>query len=299
MNHSLKTLAMTAVLGLSATAASAQHTGLVLFGEPNQAGLDLPQDRQAVHPLTAPYYHEDSFVTTDLRAWYLNHQFPSNSAIGGGSANVYALQIRAALTDTLQLVAYKDGYLDFDSGLVDDDGWNDLAAGIKWAFIQDWESDLHAAVGIGYQFGIGDDDVLQQDDDLRIWGSANKGYGRLHVGATVNLLIPTEGDAGFGNSTRLLWHFHSDYYIEEWVSAVIEFNGFHTINEDDTRPLTFSGVDVANLGGGQGEDTVAMGVGGELRVIEGVDLRGAFEFPLTNQDDLFGTRFTISAVYSF
>lgn len=65
----------------------------------------------------------------------MNHQFPGNSPIGGGDANVYALQIRAALTDSLQFVAYKDGYVDFNSGAVDDSGMNDLGAGIKWAFL--------------------------------------------------------------------------------------------------------------------------------------------------------------------
>ena len=111
--------------------ADAQHAETVLFGEPNAAGLALPAERTAVHPLTAPYYNEDAFVTSDLRFWYVNHQFPGNSILDGGDATVYALQIRAALTESVQFVAYKDGFVDFNTTPIEESGMNDLAAGIK------------------------------------------------------------------------------------------------------------------------------------------------------------------------
>ncbi|MBI1336486.1 MAG: hypothetical protein GC164_05940 [Phycisphaera sp.] len=284
-------------LGLAPSTASAQHAGFVLFGEPNEAGRSLPAERVAVHPVTSPYYHEDSFVTTDLRAWYIYHNFPKGTL--GGSANVYALQIRVALTDTLQLVAYKDGYTDFNTAAVPGDGWNDLAAGLKWNFLQDWESDLHAAVGVGYQFGSGEKKVLQSDDELRLWASVNKGFNRLHLGATINLLIPTDGEDPFGDSTRLFWHLHADYFVCQWFSPVIEFNGYHTIDDGKNKPLPFSGLDVASLGGGQGQDVITIGFGGEIRPCEHFSLRAAFETPLLKNDGLFGHRVTVSAVVPF
>lgn len=42
-----------------------------------------------------------------------------------------------------------------------------------------------------------------------------------------------------------------------------------------------------------------MGVGAEFRPAPNLGLRGAFEFPLTRNDDLFGTRWTASLVFSF
>jgi hypothetical protein len=153
--------------------ATAQHANTVLFGEPNPAGTALPAERTAVHPVTAPYFNEDAFVTSDLRAWYVQHEFGSTL---GGSASVAALQIRVALTEDIQFVAYKDGFVDFKDNAIDDSGMNDLAAGIKWAFLQDWESDMHAAVGIGYELGIGDEEVLQDDDEVRVWASYNNGW---------------------------------------------------------------------------------------------------------------------------
>lgn len=174
-------------------------------------------------------------MTTDVRAWFVHHDFPDGSAIGGGDAQVYALQIRAAITDTLQLVAYKDGWVNFDSGAVNDDGLNDVAAGLKWNFLRDWNADLHASVGVGYEIGLGDDEVLQGDDELRIWGSVDKGLGRLHVGATAKLLLAVGGEDAVGDADRIHWHARADYWSCEWFSPVVEFNGYHVISEGDNR----------------------------------------------------------------
>jgi len=279
--------------------AAAQHAETVLFGEPDLAGLELPNERRAVHPVTAPYYNEDAFITTDLRFWYVNHQFPGNSVIGGGDAQVYAVQIRAALTDSVQFVAYKDGYVDFDSGAVEDTGMNDLAAGIKWAFLQDWETDTHAAVGVGYELGIGDKEVLQDDEEFRFWASYNQGYDRWHLGANVNLTFPTGSEDALGDSDRLSWHLHADYRYSEAFSPVFEVNGYHTLSEGNNRPLPFNGVDVANLGGGDGEDVVTGAVGAEVRPAEDIGVRLAYESPLTDNEDLFGYRWTFSMIWSF
>lgn len=279
--------------------ATAQHTETVLFGEPDPAGLALPAERVAVHPLTAPYFNEDAFITTDLRAWYVNHQFPGNSIISGGEANVYALQIRAALTENLQFVAYKDGFVDFNSGAVNETGWNDLAAGIKWAFLQDWENDAHAALGVGVELGTGDRDVLQDDEEFRVWASYNKGVDYWHFGGNVNFTFATGTEDALGDSDRVSWHLHADYFVSPTFSPVIEVNGYHTLSEGNNRPLPFSGVDVANLGGGDGEDVITVGLGGEYRPADGLGLRAAYESPLTDNIDLFGYRWTLSAVWSF
>jgi len=294
-----RVLSVIAVSIATAATASAQHTSSVLFGEGAAAGLSLPAERRAVHPITAPYYNEDAFITTDLRAWFVNHQFPGNSPIGGGDADVYALQIRAALTERLQFVAYKDGYVDFDSGAVEDTGWNDVAAGLKWAFLQNWESDLHAAVGVGFEFGVGDEEVLQSDEEVRVWASVNKGFGRFHVGANVNALMAAGSEDALGDSDRLTWHLHADWFATETVSPVVEINGYHTLSDGDNAPLPFSGVDVANLGGGEGEDVITAALGGEFRPAEGFGLRAAYESPLTDNEDLYGYRWTVSVVWSF
>lgn len=292
----LFTLAGALALACS-TQAMAQHAKFTLLGESKDEGLTLAPERQAVHPVSAPYYNEDSFVTTDARAWFAYHSFPKSIALDGGSAKDYALQVRVAINDQFQIVAYKDGYLDFDSGLIKDSGWNDLAAGLKWNFLQDWKSDLHAAVGAGYQFAIGDPSVLQNDQEVRLWASVNKGFGKLHLGANVNYLIATGDEDPLGSGDRITWHLHADYWACKFFSPVLEINGFHTINDGDNAPLPFSGADVANLGGG--DDLVTAAVGLEIRPIENVSLRTAYETAISDGEDLYGYRWTFSAIYSF
>jgi hypothetical protein len=82
-----------------------------------------------------------------------------------------------ALTEKLQLVAYKDGFSKFTGGELNGyDGWNDIALGIKYALVQDWANEYHLAFGVGYEFDWGNSEVLQNTDELRLWISENKSF---------------------------------------------------------------------------------------------------------------------------
>ncbi|MGZ0656959.1 hypothetical protein ACWPKO_05020 [Coraliomargarita sp. W4R53] len=301
MNSKIQTLASLGLLALGYTL-NAQG-GFVLFGD---SDVEIAAEQKAVRPISAPYFHEDSFVTTDVRAWYVEHNFDSDTKAitNNGSVTVMALQLRVALTESLQFVAYKDGYTEFDdAGALDDNsGWNDIGAGIKWAFIQDWENQFHMAAGIGYEFSFGDSDVLQDSDELRLWLSANKGFDKLHLGATVNaILSEDDSDSLLGNSDMITLHLHADYYLTEWFSPVLEINGYLAQDEAPAAlsAIDFSGVDAGSLPGGEDNDTYTVALGGEIRVIDGLGLRVAYETELNDNDSLFGDRWTVSAVYEF
>lgn len=289
-----------AALGAAASfapSAQAQNSSqFTLLGSPSAQGAAIPPEQQFVHPITDPYFHEDSFITTDARAWFVYHKFPEGGAINGGDAKVYAVQFRLAITDRLQLVAYKDGYTDFSSGLLDASGWNDVGAGLKYALIQDWVNQFHISIGMGYEFAIGDQKVLQNNSEIRAWASVNKGFGPLHLGATLNVFYATSTDEPLGYSDYFSYHLHADYYVCKWFSPVVELNGYHAYNKHgDVSP--FSGIDVTNLGGG--DDVATVGIGGEFRVCKGFSLRAAYELPITSGDDLYGYRITASAVINF
>ena len=135
MNRSSVFTLAAVVITLFTSSAYSQHAKFVLFGDPNPAAAESPAEHRFVHPITAPFTHEDAFVTSDVRLWYLYHDIPTGGTLAGGAVQGVAAQLRLALTDTLQLVAYKDGYLDFDTGLIDASGLADVAAGLKWNFI--------------------------------------------------------------------------------------------------------------------------------------------------------------------
>ena len=146
------------------------------------------------------------------------------------------------------------------------EGWNDIGVGLKWAFIRDWEKQFHMAAGIGYEFGVGDDQALQDTDEYRFWLSVNKGFDKLHFGATANLIIAEDTeDKLLGNSDLITVHFHTDYYLTEWFSPILELNFYFVQNEGDALGpffrIPFSGVDAVSLGGGEKEDTITGALG--------------------------------------
>jgi len=299
MNTKIRALLSAGVLAACATSASAQHANFVLFGKPAEEAKDVPKENQFVHPISSPFFSENSFITSDARAWFLYHDLPSDSLIDGGEAYAGAVQLRLALFDCLQFVAYKDGYLRLNSGLVDEDGMMDIGAGIKWAFLQDFKNQFHAAVGVGYEVPVGDNDILQDDSEFRFWGSIDKGFGKFHIGANANFfLTTTDPDDDFGNSDYMSWHVRADYWVTEWFSPVIEFNGYHVLNAGESI-LPFQGIDVGNFGEGEDDPVISMAVGAEFRPCAPIGIRVAGEFPLTDEDDLYGWRLTASVVFSF
>lgn len=61
---------LAAALCLTAQTVSGQG-GFVLFGDGAEA---QKPEYKVVRPISAPYFHEDAFISSDLRAYYLNHQ---------------------------------------------------------------------------------------------------------------------------------------------------------------------------------------------------------------------------------
>lgn len=119
------------------------------------------------------------------------------------------------------------------------------------------------------------------------------------MGATVNGLFAAGSEDALGDSGRLFWHLHADGYLDQFLSPVVEFNGYHTLSDGDNAALPSSGVDVANLGGGEGEDVVTGALGLELRPGAGIGVRAAYGSPLTDNEDLYGYRRTASLVCGF
>jgi hypothetical protein len=267
-----------------------------LFGGTLKA---LKGDDQFVAPVTSPYYNENSMIGTDVRVWYVHHKVNDEALGPDVSVNDYAAQIRVALTDTLQLVAYKDGFLDFDGG-PDTEGWNDLAAGIKWQFYRNDETHLYAAAGVGYEFRTGESRALQNDSEYRLWASVDKGWGKFHAGATINWRGSTSGDdKDNGNSDVFSWHVRADYRASDIWSPVVELNGYHIVSDSNTG-VALNGADVLNLGANGADPTISAGAGVEFRCGDSTALRVAYEVPLTGHDsDLYGTRLTFSLVYTF
>ena len=251
-----------------------------------------------VRPITAPNYSEDPYITTDVRGTYINHQFPRNATLSGGATRVYDFQGRYAVDDKLQVMVSKLGAADVHLSGPHEFGLTDVALGVKYSLLSDWKTGTHAAIGAGYELAVGDDDTFGDDSEFRIFGAYGKNFDTLNFSASVNAIFATGSEDLGGDSDSLFVNLHVDYPLNEMLSPVLELNYFKTLSDGDNVSAV-GGLDLANFGGNEDEDVMTVGIGGELRVIEDVAMRLTYESPLTSNEDLFGYRWTASAVWTF
>ncbi|MCC6675965.1 MAG: hypothetical protein IT436_02360 [Phycisphaerales bacterium] len=256
---------------------------------------------QFYNPVGNPLYFETPFNNSELRFLYLHHDFPDDSVLQGGDVNVYAMQARLALTERLGFIATKDGISHMDAdALPEDSGWNDLAAGLKYVFYVDRDTDLVATAGARYMFDSGDDGVLQSGvQELSPFLSVAKGFDRLHFIGDITDRIPFDGDDG---NNVLQWDIHGDYEVLPGFAPMLELHGLHYLNDGERTPLPVGGADYANLGSTDvdGSTVIWLGVGARVKLNPHTSIGATFEYPLTNRDaDIFADRFTIDFILAW
>ncbi len=250
-------------------------------------------------PLGQPIYFESPFNDSGLRFLYLKHDFSDQSTLQGGDVQIYALQARLAITDRLAFIATKDGYSILDSGIIDDEGWNDLAAGFKYVLHHDKEKQYVVTPGIRYQAENGHRGILQGGvDEVSPFVSLAKGYGDLHLLANLTLRLPLDGDDG---NTVGHWDIHLDYDVNPGQKAVFaplfELHGVHYL-DDGASALDVGGLDYTNLGSQPAENFVCWaGIGARVEIDTKYEIGLCYEFALTDpDDDIMDTRITFDFI---
>ena len=93
-----------------------------------------------------------TFIDTHVNIFYMWHEFPGGSALKGGDLQVWAMQAFIALTDRLQFTATSDGYSKIRArALTPDEGWNDLALGLKYNVFADAQSQSIVSAGLSWK----------------------------------------------------------------------------------------------------------------------------------------------------
>ncbi|MBL8724936.1 MAG: hypothetical protein JNK49_12880 [Planctomycetes bacterium] len=253
-------------------------------------------------PVGQPIYFESPFNDSGLRALYLRHEFGDNSALQGGKVTIYALQARLALTERLAFIATKDGYSEFDSGLIKDEGWNDIAAGFKYVLVADQANNFVVTPGIRYMAENGTRGILQGGvDEFSPFVSLAKGWDNFHFVGNTTLRVPTDRNDG---NTVGHWDLHFDYSInpksDVVFAPVAEFHGVHYLTNGDVN-LPVGGLDYTNLGSRPDTHFVAwMGVGMRVEIVKQFEFGAVYEFALTDRnDDIMDRRITVDFIARF
>jgi hypothetical protein len=276
-------------------------------------------------PIVQPYLFEDPFITTGATAYYLWHDFPSNSAFQGGDAHVAALQLRVALTDRLALIATKDGYMWTRPGndlLPDENGWMNIGAGLKYALIQDRENDFILSGILRAEFTTGTSAVFAGGDGVLIMPSVSFAWGpleRLNLIGDLGGIIPTRGNE---HSSQVFYHLYADYEVHPHFQPFVQLSGIYYVESGDgQRPVRlsngatisldtaqhalqtghFEGSDALNLGsrGVDNNDYITWAIGTHVPITDHLTWSVAYERPLTSRKDITKQRVTTALRLEF
>ncbi len=284
------------VLAFAACTSVPQGTEAPTTKAPDKAWSSrLPQ------PVTMPTVFEGPVVERSARPMVIYQRLPETSIFGGGDFQVYALQLRVPITERLGLIATKDGYIDLnpDNG-GDEEGFADVAAGLKYAVIQDEERGLIVSPGFVFEFDVGNHDVFQGNGDglLRTFVSAGLAQDQLNLMGNIGFNLPMNGD---DETHSIDYHVHASYDAHQHIQPLVELHGITFTRNADALGVNFEGGDLINLGatGVAGQSVFTGAVGARFPVNDMVSFGAAYEFPIGSRNDLLRDRITIDAVISF
>lgn len=251
-----------------------------------------------ISPMTNPVFFEDPRNLTEARLIFLQHKVPLNA--GGGDIQVYALQVRAALTERLSLIATKDGYI-VSSNPVIADGWADLSLGLKYLLYSDPANQVLASGGVVYELPVGSQRSAQGNGDgtfdLFLTGGALLARDTHWIGAG-GFVLPTDDNA---ESTWCYISNHFDYeFYERWYSLV-EVNWYHWLESGNNGIPGIEGGDLFNFGstGVAGNNIVTGAFGVKFKPSRNQEIGLAWELPLTERRDVLENRITFDWILRY
>lgn len=266
-------------------------------------GLIAPSDPyfcNFVSPISNPLFFEDPRTLTEIKPIFIEHHFPRNlPVLQGGDAQVYAVQMRAALTRRLSFIATKDGWIDLRTpGLGHQDGFADLSAGLKYNLIRNPEFPFLLSAGFTYEVPIGQREVLQNlgDGETHMFLSSAMQLGQeLYWMSGTGFRVPinhTDSSTMWYWSNSLAYRFGPGSTPCTGWYGMWETNWFTWTRSGQSLPLNFEGTDLINLGSNNvaGNDIVTMLWGLKYKPTALQEIGSGIEIPVTDRSDLFGHR---------
>lgn len=256
---------------------------------------------ETITPVTNPVFFEDPVIRSEVRPIFMYHRIDGGFATGAGDVNLYALQLRYALTDRLAIIATKDGYIDInlDNG-AEYGGWGDVALGLKYALVDDRANEFILTPGFTFEIPMGNREVFQGNGsgELNVFVSAAKGFGKLHLTGNTGVRVPFDSSE---ESTILHYSAMLDYRICSWFQPFVSVTGLTVLSEGDAMGLDTEGYDLINFGSSNsgGETQVVIGGGFRSQLTSSLSFGIAYEKAVTEPQGLFDDRITADLCWRF
>ncbi len=256
----------------------------------------------AIAPVANPLFFESPFIQSEIRPLFMHHNIDDSFATQGGDIRVYAMQARYAVTERLAIIATKDGVIELNpkAAVPKADGWANIAAGLKYAVIDDRERQFILTPGVKIDLPTGNTDVLQGqgDGEWDLFVSSAKGWGDFHLTGNAGARIPMDLDEG---TTQLHYSLQADYYTCQWFIPFITTSAFTILDEGKGPAFGVEGWDLVNFGtsNARGETQVVVGGGFRSRLCRWADLGFAYEAGVSKPKGLFDDRVTVDLAIRF
>lgn len=276
------------------------HASCGLLG--NLLSLLHPSDTcfcDAISPMTNPVFFEDPRTLTEIRFIFIQHAVPT--AVGGGDLRVVAAQVRAALTERLSIVAAKDGFI-FSSHPLINDGWADVAVGLKYNLLVDTSRQRLVSAGVSYELPSGSRQAFQGngDGEFHVYLTGLQTIGCAHWISGTGFRLPTDGAE---ESQSWYWSNHLDVPLTSALPLYLfgEANWYHWLRSGNNGIAGVEGGDLFNFGstGVAGNDIVTGAVGVKYKPHCGLELGVAWETPLSGREDVMDNRLTVDLIVRY
>lgn len=239
-------------------------------------------------PMSNVIQFKDPRALTEARFVFLNNYArPSTPVIGGGTFQVYALQLRLALSDRLQLFADKDGIVRLSpKGGTSVTGLANINAGLKYAWIRDVENQFIFSTAVQYEAPTGYANIFQRNGSglLGIYGIIGKEFAdNWHFLLQFGQNIPMQNQ----QSGYFMTSMHLDRRFGKFT-PFYEGNWFYYNQPGKNLPLSVEGGGLINLGSSQinGMNYVTNAFGAKYDLTKNLELGVAYEFQLSDRVQL-------------
>ncbi|HWB14281.1 MAG TPA: hypothetical protein VG826_33950 [Pirellulales bacterium] len=254
-----------------------------------------------ISPMTNPVYFEDPRNLTEARVIFLNHQLPS-AVLGGGDVQLFATQLRAALTDRLSIIAVKDGYIFAGQDAPPIEGWANVNVGLKYNLYADPVRQRLLSLGTRIEMPVGSYRALQGNSgtsQFDIFLSGGTQLGSLsHLVSTAGFRLPADTNK---QNEQFFWSLHLDRRLPNRpLYGLFELNWYHWMT-NVPGGLPVGGLDLYNFGssGVAGTNIVTGALGLKYKPSLNSEVGFCWEVPLTARRDIMDNRLTADLILRY
>jgi len=257
-----------------------------------------------IGPMTDPIQAKDARSLTEARFLVINNWArPGTPVIGSGTFQLYALQLRLALTERLQIFADKDGFVRFSpSGGKSVTGLANINAGAKYVFIRDVENQFLFSGAVQYEAPTGYSNIYQGQGSglLGVYGIFAKEFGNMwHISGQFGENVALQNQ----QNGYLYTHLHLDKRFGKFV-PFFEANWFYYNESAKFLPSSVGveGAGLLNLGtaGLTNNSIVNLAPGFKYDFSQHVEFGICYQFPVTDfHRSLNGNQLLTELIFRF